>query len=1710
MTTRKKVSSPALYSIAWVAALPIERAAATALLHERHDEPEGFDQHANDANAYDWGEVGQHNVVIASLPAGVYGTTSAAITASHLLSSSPHIRIGLLVGIGGGIPRPGRDIRLGDIVVSQPDGQNGGVVQYDLGKAKINETWERKGSLNMPPPVLLNALGKLQAEHEIEDPKIMDLLQGLIRKYPRMKKHYVHQGEENDRLFSSDYEHYGGSTCDACDSSEEVERPERETTDPEIHYGTVASGNTLVKDAAVRDIILQRVGEECLCVEMEAAGLMNTFPCLVIRGICDYADSHKNNRWQRYAAATAAAFAVELLGFVRAKQLEETPSARELMKSIAKVDHKITHLKESIDSSYSKMVLNRLPTAAGAAHDSSDSWLQATCLEDTRVDVLREIYEWASDPDSNSTTLFWLNGMAGTGKSTISRTVAQHLAKEGTFGGSFFFKKGEIDRSNPSKLFTSLAAGLSRWQSAVSQYIGEAIDQNPQIFDQMPHQQFSKLILEPLSQVTLCSGKPIVIVIDALDECQHHSITSIILDILPRARSLRHPRLKFFLTSRPELPIQAGFPHVERRNTYQDLILQNVPADIIRKDLETFLRRTIEQIRIRYDDGSGRLPPNWPGKDAIQRLVNMATPLFIVASTACRFLEDRRLGNPKRQMDKILAVKDRAHASMLDQMYLAVLSQQLEGGPDSYTPQQKSQIVGEFRLIVGSVILLSTPLAMPVLAQLLHGDQDVSDFQETLENRLELLHSVLSVPPPSERLNSPVRTLHLSFRDFLVDSERRDVNPFWVDEAKAQLVLAESCLRVMRTSLRENMCELGSPDTRKTWVTQEKVNHCLSPHVQYACLHWVDHVEQAPMDLVAGKVVLEFLEIHLLHWLEALSFLNRVLESVIMVERLHSATQDAGLPQLSELLSDLIRFTGANAGVMDLAPLQVYSMALVFAPLKSRVRIVFKAQVPDWISIQPQVKDHWSDCLHRLRNPRYGGQVSHLSFSPDSKLLASLTRTGVVSVWDVKTGVQVLEQNSGTLFDVARSVVFSTDSALVIVVSVARIKVWRVATGECVYNLCHPQSNVTSTTLLTPGLIASGSGMGDIRVWEVGTGRLVSKLQGHRKPVIALAVSADEKLLASGSDDGKMIIWQRDNWIHVETLVAPEGGAISRVAFSSDSTLIAAAISSLLGDMSMTVPVTSLPLLTPTPSSFLPRSRPVEWKPHASPAASATFLDTAIMDHMDCPGDGMEGKVVVFSMDSCQPLQMLCNYQRSPDLMFRSGSVLVISDHFGREISTWQADTGQLLHELLDDPRLEVTATAFSRDPIVKIYTGLGRTEIWYADSREYRQCCDMTDGDVSVSTTMAISANLKLIASAIADGEVNVYQVSLVEDDYPQLRTQEVIEAVSPEFSQHASFDSTTPTWAIWETMTGTLLDKSNNRLPGDRIIFSCDSRTRVLVGERVILYTIYGMQSLTVERPMRDNSLYKAAFSPTSELIATGYFKTVQIWQVATGKCIQTLRTFSTNHISSLVFSSDSKLVGAAQGEIVQVWDISTGLYARKIRMPPGGGWSTGCLAISSRAKLVAIASDHGVVSIWHASTGKLLGSLDTGIKSSRLSFENGDTQLLANSGLIGIDLSCLVGDEAVSTEPTFSARPIDLSSELSRTNDDGMFAVLGKRAGIGIDRSKEWFTWNGQPFFLIPVEYSKQHVEVNGSSVLFRPISGRPTVITFNPKKLTELFT
>jgi nucleoside phosphorylase len=285
-----------------------------------------------DGNSYACGRIGGHNIVIACFPVGVYGTCSAATVAKDMLHSFPLIRFGLMVGIGGGVPSLKEDIRLGDVVVSKPMDSSGGVIQYDHGK-NIAGQFQITGSLNKPPLVLLTALSKLIADHMRKPSKISHFLSEMVERYALMGEKFCHQGPENDLLFDASYDHKDGQTCDECEIGKLVDRSARRSLAPFIHYGLIASANQVMKHGATRDKLREEL--KVLCFEMEAAGLMDTFPCLVIRGICDYADSHKNKRWQEYAAATAAAYAKELLNVIPTRKVAETDTAVEVMGELA-------------------------------------------------------------------------------------------------------------------------------------------------------------------------------------------------------------------------------------------------------------------------------------------------------------------------------------------------------------------------------------------------------------------------------------------------------------------------------------------------------------------------------------------------------------------------------------------------------------------------------------------------------------------------------------------------------------------------------------------------------------------------------------------------------------------------------------------------------------------------------------------------------------------------------------------------------------------------------------------------------------------------------------------------------------------------------------------------------------------------------------------------------------------------------------------------------------------------------------------------------------------------------------------------------------------------------------------------------------------------------------------------------------------------------
>jgi nucleoside phosphorylase len=319
----KRTPSREDYSVGIICALDVEKAVVEATLDEEHGRVE---KAAGDDNVYTFGRIGAHNVVVACLPAGVMGKVSAAAVAKDMMRSFP-IKVGLMVGICGGVWSERADIRLGDVVVSQPDGQHGGVVQWDYGKIEREGVFRRTGTLDKPPRPLLNAVQSLKARHMLRDSEVSANLAAMLTKYPKLADKFGHQGQEHDELFEASYGHAAGGTCAECDRSRLCNRPVRIDDHPQIHYGNIASGDQVVKDGPTRDRIAREEG--ILCFEMEAAGLMDTFPCVVIRGVCDYADSHKNKRWQPYAAATAACYAKELLGEVDAVGVEQLGPASE-------------------------------------------------------------------------------------------------------------------------------------------------------------------------------------------------------------------------------------------------------------------------------------------------------------------------------------------------------------------------------------------------------------------------------------------------------------------------------------------------------------------------------------------------------------------------------------------------------------------------------------------------------------------------------------------------------------------------------------------------------------------------------------------------------------------------------------------------------------------------------------------------------------------------------------------------------------------------------------------------------------------------------------------------------------------------------------------------------------------------------------------------------------------------------------------------------------------------------------------------------------------------------------------------------------------------------------------------------------------------------------------------------------------------------------
>ncbi|KAI8624181.1 ankyrin repeat-containing domain protein [Xylariaceae sp. FL1651] len=614
------------YTIGWVCAIDKEHVAARAFLDEEHADPDFLPVHDN--NAYTLGRIGKHNVVIAVLPHREYGLVSAANVARDMIRSFPNLRLGLMVGIGGGAPAK-HDIRLGDVVVSSAGYGNGGVFQYDYGKSIQNKAFVPTGFLNKPPTFVMTAVSTLMNSYRMKGHRFQESITSVLDRYPRLQDEYQRPAASTDRLYKPDAIHVTDdeSCATSCgdDESKLILRSSRlaKEDDPAIHYGLIASANQLMKDALIRDKLSAE--KDVLCFEMEAAGLMNQFPFLIVRGICDYSDTHKNSLWQGYAAMTAAAYTKDLLYKIAPNKVE---AERRLGETLLDVQEDIKQVKAVVENLTTDVHYDRIST-----------WLSPPDPSTNLNNSLRNRHpgsgQWFLDHPaylswiSESNSFLWLYGIPGCGKTILTSTIAEDIIKKRASQDFiyFYFDFNDTSKQNLDMMLRSFVSQLYNQNKNVRNHL----DMLYSSYNQGKHQPSSESLHAAFRDMIQQAGE-IWIVIDALDECnKRHEYPA--GGLLSWIQSLQghQPNIHLLVTSRPEQDINAAIKSWARE---QDII--SIQSDLVSEDINAYVCARVREY--------GPLSKRWHTKPEIQdeiedALIKKADGMFRLASCQLDELE---------------------------------------------------------------------------------------------------------------------------------------------------------------------------------------------------------------------------------------------------------------------------------------------------------------------------------------------------------------------------------------------------------------------------------------------------------------------------------------------------------------------------------------------------------------------------------------------------------------------------------------------------------------------------------------------------------------------------------------------------------------------------------------------------------------------------------------------------------------------------------------------------------------------------------------------------------------------------------------------------------------------------------------------------------------------------------------------------------------
>ncbi|KAJ7611212.1 hypothetical protein FB45DRAFT_1065901 [Roridomyces roridus] len=785
-----------------------------------------------------------------------------------------------------------------------------------------------------------------------------------------------------------------------------------------------------------------------------------------------------------------------------------------------------TKIMDKLDGLEQSEMLKRLNP------NDMNAGLRTTCLPGTRQKLLDEIAEWITVPSATGNVL-WLSGVAGCGKSTISTTISERFRALDRLGAFLFFQRGNSAHSDPAAVVRTLAYSLGLFDARFAAAITAAINRDAGIVNAPIRTQFAELLLAPLQSVEQYMDGPILIIIDALDECgdaeSRGALLSLLADEFPKLPCM----FRFLITSRRESDI------VGRFKTRLEEISLNPGIIASTADIAVFFRHEMAQIREQKN-----LDVAWPGEASIQSLVRLSGDLFIWASTATRFIARYR---PQQRLDDLLSRKQ--DGFNLDELYSVALR--------GSAPWDDTSFAQDARNVLACLVFGKAPMTDYTIDKLL-GQQ----FSEILDNLACVLYW---------KRGEVVRALHTSFIDYLVNPKRSAGMPWVLDTAVAQHTLSTACLGVLHSELRFNICKLEDSHLENSQVSDlaERLNTLISPQLQYSARFVFDHLRETQSDSVVLQSLHDFFHHQFLYWLEVLSLLGHIPHARASLEAtLRYIKLNKNQAKLEAFVADAVKFVTAFAPAMRSTP-HIYLSALPFAPVQSLVAQQYAKAYPGTLQYQRPVDDDWPSMNKLLQDDptpiysvhmssdgsriaygsfdgavrvwdvatgllvappsrRHTAEVMSVCYSFDDEQIVSGSADGNIWVWDAATG----EPRAGPLSghtDIVSSVCFSHDALKVISASVdGSVRIWDVITTELLVGpLVHPDVvRAVDISFKAPYRVVSACHDGCLRIWDVETGALiVGPINAHSRRVTSVSFSSSGMLLASGSLDHTVRVW---------------------------------------------------------------------------------------------------------------------------------------------------------------------------------------------------------------------------------------------------------------------------------------------------------------------------------------------------------------------------------------------------------------------------------------------------------------------------------------------------------------------------------------------------------------------------------------------------------